>query len=181
MTKTDIMPENEIPLELVKFADFGLDVIPVSARRGKNLKELIKVILEKLPDGDKVFEEDIISDRSERFMISEIMREKILLKFDKEIPHGVAIIVNEFKRRDSGNLYDISLDIVCEKTAHKSILIGKQGRAIKEVSSFARSDMEKFLDAKVFLTTYVKVKENWRDSESLVREYGYNISELNLK
>ena len=181
MTKTDIMPEKEIPLELVKFADFGLDVIPVSARRGKNLKELIKVILDKLPDGDKVFEEDIISDRSERFMISEIMREKILLKFDKEIPHGIAIIINEFKRRDSGNLYDVSLDIVCEKPAHKSILIGKQGRAIKEVSSFARADMEKFLDAKVFLTTYVKVKENWRDSESLVREYGYNISELNLK
>ena len=104
-----------------------------------------------------------------------------MLKFDKEIPHGIAIIVNKFELMEGGRMYEISLDIVCEKPAHKSILIGKQGRAIKEVSSFARSDMEKFLDAKVFLTTYVKVKENWRDSESLVREYGYNISELNLK
>ncbi len=178
MSKIDIMPENEIPLELVKFADLGVDVVPVSARRGKNLKELLKVILSKLPEGDKVFEEDIISDRSERFMVGEIMREKILLKFDKEIPHGIAIVINEFKRRPTGNLYDVSLDIVCEKQAHKSILIGKQGKAIKEVSSFARSDMEKFLGAKVFLTTYIKVKEDWRDSESLIREYGYNSKDI---
>ena len=181
MTKIDIMPEKELPLELVKFSDLGVDVIPVSARKGKNLKELMKVVLGKLPNGDKIFYEDIISDRSERFMIGEIMREKILLKYEKEIPHGVAIIVTEFEKRDTGNLYDISLDIVCEKPAHKSILIGKQGRAIKEVSSFARSDMEKFLDAKVFLTTYVKVKENWRESESLIREYGYNIQDLGTK
>ena len=179
MSKIDIMPENEIPLELVKFADYDFDVIPVSARRGKNLKELIKVILSKLPEGDKVFTEDIISDRSERFMVSEIMREKILLKFDKEIPHGIAIVINEFSRRPTGNMYDVNLDIVCEKPAHKAILIGKQGSAIKEVSSFARADMEKFLGAKVFLTTYVKVKENWRDSESLIREYGYYESENN--
>ncbi len=181
MTKIDIMPEKEIPLELVKFADLNVEVVPVSARRGKNLKELVKVLLSKLPDGDKIFYEDIISDRSERFMIGEIMREKILLKYDKEIPHGIAIIVTEFEKRDGGNLYDISLDIVCEKPAHKSILIGKQGRAIKEVSSFARQDMEKFLDAKVFLTTYVKVKENWRESESLIREYGYNIQDIGAK
>ena len=106
-------------------------------------------------------------------MISEIMREKILVKFDKEIPHGIAIVINEFKYIDAKNMYDINLDIVCEKPAHKAILIGKQGAAIKQVSSYARSDMEKFLGAKVFLTTYVKVKENWRDSESLIREYGY--------
>ncbi len=174
MTKTDIMPDSEIPMELVKFSEIGVDVVPVSARKGKNLKELIKVILEKLPEGEKLFTKDIISDRSERFMISEIMREKILLKFDKEIPHGVAILVNEFKKRPTGNLYDISIDIVCEKPAHKAILIGKQGSAIREVSSFAREDMEKFLSAKVFLTTYVKVKEDWRNSESLLREYGYS-------
>lgn len=173
MSKIDIMPEKEVPLELVKFTDYNVDVIPVSARKGKNIKELLKVILSKLPEGDKVFTEDVISDRSERFMISEIMREKILVKFDKEIPHGIAIVINEFKYIDAKNMYDINLDIVCEKPAHKAILIGKQGAAIKQVSSYARSDMEKFLGAKVFLTTYVKVKENWRDSESLIREYGY--------
>lgn len=105
-------------------------------------------------------------------MIAEIMREKILLKYDKEIPHGVAIVINTFSQGDNG-VYEINLDIVCEKPNHKAILIGKQGRAIKEVSSFARQDMEKFLGAKVFLTTYVKVKEDWRDRPSLLKEYGY--------
>jgi len=177
MTKTDIMPEKEIPMELVKFSELGVEVIPVSARKGKNLKELLKVILSRLPDGEKIFTEDIISDRSSRFMVGEIIREKILLKFDKEIPHGVAVIVNEFKKRPTGNLYDISVDIVCEKKAHKAILIGKQGSALKEVSAFSRVDLEKFLSAKVFLTTYVKVKEDWRNSESLMSEYGYSIKD----
>jgi GTP-binding protein Era len=147
--------------------------VPVSARKNRNLKELLKVVLKCLPDGEKLFEQDIISDRSERFMISEIMREKILLKFDKEIPHGVAILVNEFKLRENGKTYEISLDIICEKPNHKAILIGKGGKAIKEVSSFARADMEKFLNRKVFLTTYVKVKEDWRNSAFLMKEYGY--------
>ena len=101
------------------------------------------------------------------------MREKILLKFDKEIPHGVAIIINEFKLRADKKVYNVSLDIVCEKPNHKAILIGKGGSAIREVSSFARTDMEKFLGKKVFLTTYVKVKEDWRNSAYLMKEYGY--------
>ena len=126
-----------------------------------------------MPEGEKIFVEDIISDRSEKFMISEIMREKILLKFEKEIPHGVAIIVNEFSLRENGKTYEVNLDIVCEKANHKAILIGKGGKAIKEVSSFARADMEKFLGKKVFLTTYVKVKEDWRNSTALIKEYGY--------
>ena len=105
-------------------------------------------------------------------MISEIMREKILLKFDKEIPHGIAIIINKFAHMD-GRTYEVNLDIVCEKPNHKAILIGKGGNAIKEVSSFARADMEKFLGKKVFLTTYVKVKEDWRNSAQLMKQYGY--------
>jgi GTP-binding protein Era len=100
------------------------------------------------------------------------MREKILLKFDKEIPPGIAIVINTFNRQENG-VYEVNLDIVIERQNHKSILIGKQGRAIKEVSSFARQDMEKFLGAKVFLTTYVKVKEDWRDRPGLIKEYGY--------
>jgi GTP-binding protein Era len=134
---------------------------------------LLKVIKSKLPDGDKIFEQDIISDRSEKFMIAEIMREKIFLKFDKEIPHGIAVIVNKFGLMDGGRMYEVNLDIVCEKPNHKAILIGKSGKAIKEVSSFARQDMEKFLGRKVFLTTYVKVKEDWRNSAFLLKEHGY--------
>ena len=173
-TKIDIMPKENIPLDMAKFADSGLDldVFPVSARKGKNVKQLKAFLAEKMPEGEPVFTEDIVSDKSEKFMISEIMREKILLKFDKEIPHGIAIVINTFKRNENG-VYDINLDIVCERENHKAILIGKQGKAIKEVSSFARKDMEKFLGAKVFLTTYIKVKEDWRDRPNLLKEYGY--------
>ena len=173
-TKIDIMPKENIPLDMAKFSDAGvdLDVFPVSARKGKNIRALKEFLVSKMPEGDKVFEEEIVSDKSERFMISEIMREKILLKFDKEIPHGIAIVINKFSLQDNG-VYDVNLDIVCERANHKAILIGKQGKAIKEVSSFARQDMEKFLGAKVFLTTYVKVKEDWRDRPGLLREFGY--------
>ena len=159
--------------ELKELSDEKVEIVPVSARKGKNVKELLKVVLSHLPEGDKIFVQDIVSDRSEKFMVSEIMREKILLKFDKEIPHGVAIIVNEFALSENGKTYKVSLDIVCEKPNHKAILIGKGGSAIKEVSSFARTDMEKFLGKKVFLTTYVKVKEDWRNSAFLMKEYGY--------
>jgi GTP-binding protein Era len=173
-TKIDIMPKENIPLDMAKFADSGLDidVFPVSARKGKNVKNLKEFLAKQMPEGEKVFQEDIVSDKSERFMVSEIMREKILLKFDKEIPHGIAIVINTFERNDKG-VYEVNLDIVCERANHKAILIGKQGRAIKEVSSFARQDMEKFLGAKVFLTTYVKVKEDWRDRTNLLKDYGY--------
>ncbi|MBR0189217.1 MAG: GTPase Era [Clostridia bacterium] len=172
LTKTDIMTESLL-ISCIKELGENSEIVPVSARKGKNVKELVKVIKSKLADGDKLFEEDIISDRSEKFMISEILREKILLKTDKEIPHGVAITVNKFALRPDGSCYDISLDIICERANHKAILIGKQGAKIKEISSFARQDMEKFLGRKVFLTTYVKVKEDWRNSASLIREHGY--------
>ena len=173
-TKIDIMPKENIPLDMAKISDedLDLDVFPVSARKGKNVRALKEFLAQQMPEGEKVFEQDIISDKSERFMVSEIMRDKILLKFDKEIPHGVAIVINTFEMKENG-VYDVNLDIVCERANHKAILIGKQGKAIKEVSSFARQDMEKFLGAKVFLTTYVKVKEDWRDKMSLLKEYGY--------
>lgn len=173
-TKIDIMPKENIPADIKRLYDEGIDcdVYPVSARKGTNLKKLLSAIVEALPDGGKVIEEDIVSDKSERFMLAEIMREKILLKFDKEIPHGVAVVINTFRKNDNG-VYEVNLDIVCEKQNHKAILIGKQGAALKEVSSFARKDMEKFLGAKVYLTTYVKVKEDWRDRPALMRDFGY--------
>ncbi len=176
-TKIDIMPKENIPLDMAKIADEGLDidVFPISARKGKNIRALKEFLAAQMPEGEKVFEEDIVSNKSERFMIAEIMREKILLKFDKEIPHGVAIVINEFTQNERG-VYEVNLDIVCERANHKAILIGKQGRAIKEVSSFARQDMEKFLGGKVFLTTYVKVKEDWREKPGLLKEYGYEES-----
>ena len=173
-TKTDIMQKERIPEDVKKIVEGGVerDIFPVSARKGSNLKKLEDAVAALLPEGEPLFPEDVVSDRSEKFMIAEIMREKILLKFDQEIPHGVAIVINTFEKQENG-VFDINLDIVCEKPNHKAILIGKQGHALKEVASFARQDMEKFLGAKVFLTTYVKVRENWRDREGMLRELGY--------
>ncbi len=177
-TKTDIMPKENIPQDAKILFEAGIetDVIPVSARKGRNIRVLEQELVKLLPEQDKLFPDDVVSDRSERFMISELMREKILLKYDKEIPHGVAIVVNKFEKLENGT-YDIDLDIVCEKKNHKAILIGKQGQALKETASFARQDMEKFLGAKVFLTVYVKVREDWRDRATLLKEFGYNEEE----
>ena len=173
ISKTDITDKNRLPENLLAMSETGADeIIPVSARKGKNVKELITVLLKYMPDGEYVFNPDAVSDKSEKFMVGELMREKILLKYEKEIPHGVAVVVNEFSRRGNG-IYDIDLDIICEKPNHKAIIIGKGGQALKEVSSFARESMEKFLGAKVYLKTYVKVKENWRDRADLLDQYGY--------
>ncbi len=174
-TKTDIMPKENIPADCKLLFDAGVeaDVYPVSARKGRNIAKLADAVMALLPEGEPLFAGDVVSDRSEKFMIAELMREKILLKYEKEIPHGVAVIVNTFEKQENG-AWRIDLDIVCEKKNHKAILIGKQGQALKETASFARKDMEKFLGAKVFLTVYVKVKEDWRDREKLIREFGYD-------
>ena len=179
LTKIDIMPKEKLPEELVAVSEKeGVsEVVPVSARKRRNTLELLSAILKYLPEGEEgeyVFNPDAISDKSEKFMIAEIMREKILVGYDKEIPHGVAVTVNKFERRQNG-IYDIDLDIVCEKANHKAILIGKGGKALKETSTIAREAMERFLGAKVFLKTYVKVKENWRDNAGLLHDYGYDL------
>ncbi len=179
LSKTDIMPKEKIPETVARFSEIEnlTKVISLSARRGKNVKKLLEEILKVLPEGEPIFKEDIVSNKSSRFMIAEIMREKMLLKYDKEIPHGIAIVINTFEMQPNG-VYDINLDIVCEKQNHKAIIIGKQGKALKEVSSFARMAMEKFLEAKVFLTVYVKVKNDWRNNPSRLKEYGYSDEEL---
>ena len=173
-TKPDIMPEERIPADAKALFEAGVtaDVYPVSARKGQNLKKLEEGVAAMLPEGGPVFGEDVVSDRSEKFMCAELLREKILLKYEEEIPHGVAIVTNKFQKREDG-VWEIDLDIVCEKPNHKAILIGRQGKALKEVASFARKDMEKFLGGKVFLTVYVRVREDWRDSARYLKEFGY--------
>lgn len=174
LTKTDIMQKEALPEELVAVSavEGVSEVVPVSARKRRNVNELLTVILGYLQESEYVFNPEAVSDKSEKFMIAEIMREKILVGYDKEIPHGVAVTVNKFGKRPDG-IYDVDLDIICEKTNHKAILIGKGGKALKETSTIAREAMERFLGAKVFLKTYVKVKENWRDNDALLKDYGY--------
>ncbi|MCD8295336.1 MAG: GTPase Era [Clostridia bacterium] len=170
-TKIDIMPKERIAEDVVKIAEAGIDrdVFPISARTHTNIAKLERYLASQMPEGEKVIEDDIISNKGDRFMISEIMREKLLLKLNEEVPHGIAVVINSFKLQDN-DVYDINLDIICEKKNHKAIIIGKEGKTLKEISSFARKDMEKYLGKKVFLTVYVRVEENWRSKPGLVKD-----------
>ena len=125
-----------------------------------------------MPEGPQLFPEDMITDQPERQICAEILREKLLLCLDKEIPHGTAVEITRFHEREDG-VVELDATIYCEKDSHKGIIIGKGGAMLKKVSSLARSDMERFLDAKVFLQTWVKVKQNWRDNINLIHNFGY--------
>ena len=180
-TKLDILQQQKLIDDSQLLFDAGITcpLFPISARTGKNIQKLKDSLLRLLPEREKIFGDDILTDKSTKFMIAEIMREKILLKYQKEIPHGVAIVIHQFEQNKKGT-YLINLDIICEKQNHKAILIGKQSYALKEVLTFARQDMEKLLECKVFLTAFVKVQENWRDREHLLKEFGYAMHEDKL-
>ena len=152
----------------------GFDaIIPISAHSKNGLEELMSELRKYASEGPQLFPDGMTSDQPERQVMGELLREKLLLCLDKEIPHGTAIEITKFSERDSG-IIDIDATIYCEKASHKGIIIGKQGAMLKKISSMARADCEKFMGTKVFLTTWVKVKENWRDSDFLVRNFGYS-------
>ena len=149
----------------------GFDaIIPISAHTGSGLKDLMKELRKYAQEGPQLFPDGMTTDQPERQVMGEILREKLLLCLDKEIPHGTA--VEKFSERDSG-VIDVDATIYCEKASHKGIIIGKQGAMLKKISSLARQDMEKFMGTKVYLETWVKVKENWRDNVNYVRSFGY--------
>ena len=152
----------------------GFDaIIPISAHSGDGLEELLAELRKYAVEGPQLFPDGMTSDQPERQVIGELLREKMLLCLDKEIPHGVAIEIERFTERDSG-VIDVEAVIFCEKASHKGIIIGKQGAMLKKISTMARHDMEKFMGTKVYLETWVKVKENWRDNVNFVRSFGYN-------
>ena len=148
-------------------------IIPISAKTGDGVEELLKVCQKYSVDSPFLFPEDLTTDQPERQVMAEIIREKLLWCLDKEIPHGTAVEITKFSERDSG-VIDIDATIYCEKASHKGIIIGKQGAMLKKISTMARTDCEKFMGTRVYLTTWVKVKENWRDSDFLVRNFGYS-------
>ena len=152
----------------------GFDaIIPISAHSGSGLDELMKELRKYASEGPQLFPDGMTSDQPERQVVGEIVREKLLLCLDKEIPHGTAVEITKFSERDSG-VIDVDATIYCEKASHKGIIIGKKGAMLKKISTLARHDIEKFMGTKVYLETWVKVKENWRDNVNYVRSFGYN-------
>ncbi len=148
-------------------------IIPISAKTGDGVEELLKECEKYAQEGPFLFPDDVTTDQPERQVMAEIIREKLLWCLDKEIPHGTAVEITTFSERDNG-IIDLDATIYCEKASHKGIIIGKHGDMLKKISSLARADCEKFMGTKVYLTTWVKVKENWRDSDFLVRNFGYS-------
>ena len=147
-------------------------IIPISAKSGDGIGELLNECKKYAVESPFLFPEDITTDQPERQVMAEIIREKLLWTLDREVPHGTAVEITKFSERDSG-IIDIDATIYCEKASHKGIIIGKNGAMLKKISSMAREDCERFMGTKVYLTTWVKVKENWRDSDFLVRNFGY--------
>ena len=168
--------EKEMLLEVIavysQAASFDA-IVPISAKTGDGVDDLLKVCEKYAVDSPFLFPEDLTTDQPERQVMAEIIREKILWCLDREIPHGTAVEITKFTERDNG-IIDIDATIYCEKASHKGIIIGKHGDMLKKISTMARTDCEKFMGTKVYLTTWVKVKENWRDSDFLVRNFGYS-------
>ena len=158
-----------------KIYDFA-EIVPVSARNGDNTDELVKVILKYLPYGPQFYDEDTITDQPERQIVSELIREKALHCLNDEIPHGIAVAIDSMKYRRK--IVDIDATIICERDSHKGIIIGKQGAMLKKIGSTARFEIEKMLDCKVNLQLWVKVKKDWRDSDFLIKNFGYTKEDL---
>ncbi len=149
-------------------------IVPISAKTGDGVQELLEELDKFAQPGPALFPDDVISDQPEKQICAEIVREKLLLCLDQEIPHGTAVVVTRFAERDDGSdIIDLDVTIYCEKQSHKGIIIGKKGAMLKHIGELARHDIEQFMGAKVFLQTWVKVKENWRDSDALLRNFGF--------
>ena len=178
INKIDMIKDKEILmkqiLEYSKLYDFEA-IVPVSASDGNGMNELLEELKKQASEGGHFFEADTLTDQPERVIASEIIREKILRLCNAEIPHGTAVVIEKMKTRENGIL-DIDATIFCEKESHKRILIGKNGAMLKKISTFARQDMERFFDCKVFLQVWIKVKEDWRNRAQLLQNFGFDES-----
>ncbi len=153
-------------------------IVPVSAVTGENTDELLKTIFDLLPEGPMYYDEDTVTDQPERQIVAELIREKALRRLSEEIPHGIAVVVERMRGRKKDSIMDIDAVIVCERDSHKGIIIGKNGKMIKQIGTDARTEIENLLDTKVNLKLWVKVRKDWRDSDILLKNYGYNRKDL---
>jgi len=149
------------------------EIIPVSALKNENIESVLDSLYKHLKEGPQFFPEDMITDQPERQLVAELIREKALRLMEQEIPHGIAVVIDQMKDRDNQDIIDIDATIVCEKDSHKGMIIGKQGQMLKKIGTLARHDMEALLGCKVHLQLWVKVKKDWRDSDFLLKNFGY--------
>lgn len=180
INKVDTVPKEEVLLFIDayrKLYEFD-EIIPASALRGQNTDDIIDSIFKYLPYGPQYFDEDVVTDQPMRQIVAEVIREKALHALDEEIPHGIAVSIDLMKERRKGNITDIEATIVCERESHKGIIIGKQGSMLKKIGTNARYEIEQMLEGKVNLKLWVKVKKDWRDSDFLMKNFGYDKKEL---
>ncbi|MBO4309115.1 MAG: GTPase Era [Clostridia bacterium] len=173
LNKVDLYRREKLAKTISAYAathDFAA-VVPISAKKGKYIDELMAECEKFLHEDEWIFAEDMITDQTQRTLASEIIREKILRTVDREVPHGIAVVIEEFREEET--VTHIRAEIFCEKASHKGILVGKGGETLKRIGSYAREDLEKLLGTQVYLDLWVKVKENWRDSQRGVTDFGY--------
>ena len=178
INKIDSVKKEEILKAIAAYKDqmeFA-EIVPVSARSGENTGELLKTVMKYLPYGPQYYDEDTVTDQPERQIVAELIREKALHCLEDEIPHGIAVTIESMKRK--GKVTHIEATIICERDSHKGIIIGKQGNMLKKIGSTARYEIEKMLDCQVNLKLWVKVKKDWRDSDYLLKNYGYDKKEV---
>ena len=177
INKIDSVKPEEVLASISAYKDLYefAEIVPVSARNGNNTEELLKVIMKYLPYGPQFYDEDTVTDQPERQIVAEIIREKALHSLNEEIPHGIAVAIDQMKMRKK--VMHIDATIICERDSHKGIIIGKQGNMLKKIGSTARFEIERMLECKVNLKLWVKVKKDWRDSEFLMKYFGYREEE----
>ena len=177
INKIDSVKPEEVLASISAYKDLYefAEIVPVSARNGNNTEELLKVIMKYLPYGPQFYDEDTVTDQPERQIVAEIIREKALHSLNEEIPHGIAVAIDQMKMRNK--VMHIDATIICERDSHKGIIIGKQGNMLKKIGSTARFEIERMLECKVNLKLWVKVKKDWRDSEFLMKNFGYREDE----
>ena len=175
INKIDTVPKEQLLAVIAAYSqllDFDA-VLPISAKNGKGLDELLTQLEKYAAPGPKLFPDDMTTDQPDRQVCAEIVREKLLYCLDKEIPHGTAVVVTKFSEREDTEIIDLDVTIYCEKDSHKGIIIGKNGAMLKRIGELSRKDIERFMGTRVYLRTWVKVKDNWRDNDALIRNFGY--------
>ena len=180
INKIDKISKDEILQVIAAYKDAYdfAEIIPISALKGENTEDITKILFQYLEEGPQFFDGDMITDQPERQIVAELIREKALHLLQQEIPHGIAVVIDRMKDRSNKDIVDIDATIICERDSHKGIIIGKQGAMLKKIGTRARIDIENLLGSKVNLKIWVKIKKNWRDSDFLLKNYGFNKKDM---